>query len=147
MQHFRTLALTIASLFLFSGTATALEIPPQKDPAADLVLQSLMECGRQKLGGENGVELAKQMGDQANRQIVAYCKEGNKQKAREVAQYYATTDEGTAALDCAAQIKPLVDQPAVQKLLGNYKDMVNEVMSGQVPQDVCVGIRQEYRRY
>lgn len=125
----------------------ALEIPKQKDPAADLVIQSLMECGKQKLGGENGVELAKQMGDQANRQIVAYCKDGNKQKAREVAQYYATTDEGKAALECAAQIKPLVDQPPIQKMLGIYKEMVNDILNGVVPADVCIGIRPDTRRY
>lgn len=140
MKKLSTFALVL-SLAAFS--AEAIELPQSEDPAAQLVLQSLAECGKQKLGGEAGMDMAKQMGDQANRQIVAYCKEGDKDNARKVAEYYAQTDEGKAAMECATQIKPLVDQPAVQKLLGNYKDMVNDIMNGQVPQDVCVGIRPE----
>jgi hypothetical protein len=134
-------------LIIFSALALpalAYQIPEQKDPAVQLVLQSLVECGKQKLGGDDGVDVAYQMGEQANRQIVAYCKAGKKQQAREVAEYYAATEEGKAALECAGQLKPLIEQNAVQNLLGVYKTMVNDIVSGQIPYDVCVGIQSGY---
>lgn len=142
-------AFSLFSLLLLSSlSAEAYELPQQKDPAAQLLLQTLLECGKQKLGGEMGIDLAYAMGEQANRQIVAYCQQGNKKQAYETAVYYAGTDEGKAALECAAQLKPLVEQPAVQKFLGQYKAAVSEIVNGAVPQDVCVGVkRSSYNPY
>jgi uncharacterized protein YwlG (UPF0340 family) len=117
-------------------------IPQPSDPAAQAVMAALVACGESKLGGKTGIDLAVAMGEQANRQIVAYCQAGNKPQAHETAVYYAGTEQGKVALECAAQLKPLVQQPAIQNYLGVYRNMVNEILNGQVPQDVCVGIRQ-----
>ncbi len=140
----KTTVLILTALLLRAPLAQAqnMGIPQQSDPAAQAVIMALIACGEQKLGGQAGVDMAKAMGDQANRQIVAYCREGNKSKAHDVAAYYAGTDEGKILMECAAQLRPLVEQPAVQQLLGVYKPMVNDILNGSVPQDVCVGVKQ-----
>ncbi len=136
----------LSLIFLANATRSeAFVMPQQSDPATQLLLQTLVECGKQKLGGENSIDLAYAMGEQANRQIVSYCKSGNKKKAYDTAVFYSKTDQGKAALECAAQLKPLVEQPSVQQILGMYGSMVNDVMNGVIPQDVCVGIQQVYR--
>jgi hypothetical protein len=136
-------AIAASLLAILSSNLYAFEMPKEaKDnPVAQLLIQSLVECGKQKMGGEESVDVAYGMAEQANRQIVAYCKAGNKDKAYQTAQYYAATDEGKAVLACATQLKPLIDQPATQKLLGSYKQMVAEVVGGNIPQDVCAGMR------
>lgn len=128
-----------------AGVATLVSQP--QDPAAKAVIAALLACGEQKLGGKSGIDLAYAMGDQANRQIVAYCKQGKKDKAHEVALYYAGTEQGKIAMECAAQLKPLVEQSAIQKMLGQYKDIVADIMNGQVPMDVCVGIHPNSQYY
>lgn len=140
----KTLSVYTATAFfcLVSSCLAQGSVPQPSDPAAQAVMAALVACGESKLGGKAGIDLAVAMGEQANRQIVAYCQAGNKPRAHETAAYYAGTEQGKVALECAAQLKPLVEQPAIQNFLGVYRTMATEIMNGQVPQDVCVGIRQ-----
>lgn len=142
MKHSFTIfiLMTVCVSGLFQPVA-AVQLPEQKDPAAQLLMQTLVECGKQKLGGEAGIDLAYAMGEQANRQIVAFCQAGNIKKAYDTAHYYASTEEGKAVMECASQLKPLVMQPAVQKILGPYRQMVTDVTNGIVPQNVCAGVK------
>lgn len=141
MKYYSFLIVILVFVCGFFQSASAVPLPEQKDPAAQLLMQTLVECGKQKLGGEAGIDLAYAMGEQANRQIVAYCQAGNIKKAYDTAHYYASTEEGKAVMECAGQLKPLVMQPAVQKILGPYRQMVTDVTNGIVPQNVCAGVK------
>ena len=97
-------------------------------------------CVNGKLG-ESGMQRVTSEAKIMNREIVAHCKAGRPQEARQAAELYGGTIEGEAAWSCGRQLKPYLQDATVQSALGRYLPMVQDLANGQLPQDVCGGLQ------
>lgn len=107
-------------------------------PGAILVISLLEVCMKEELGGDDAFNNMVEMGRQAERQISSACRDKNIKKAHQIARYYASTREGKAAFACAAKVRPIVQDPFIQKLLGKHVATANTIMAGHVPENVCL---------
>lgn len=75
--------------------------------------------------------------DHAVKRIEGYCRNNDEAKAYHAVVGYSKQPETKAFLACVSQLKPLVESPSVQKLIGNHRNDVNIVLAGGIPQPIC----------
>jgi hypothetical protein len=97
-------------------------------------------CVTDKLG-QDGMQRVTDEAKRMNQEIIAHCKAGRPAEARQVAVLYGGTIEGEAAWSCGRQLKPYLQDANVQQTLGRYLPMIRQLADGQIPQDVCSGLK------
>lgn len=103
-----------------------------------LLLQSLEGCLREKLQTEQQMQYFATLAEHAKKQITQACREGKPHYAYRIAQQYAATAQGKAALQCAQRVKPFASQPFIKQQLGKHRATVNSLVNGQVPREICL---------
>lgn len=98
------------------------------------------QCVNAKLGAD-GMQRVTSEAKIMNKEIVALCKAGRAQEARKTAELYAGTIEGEAAWACGRGMREYLNDPSVQKLLGAYFPMAQELANGRLPSNVCGTIK------
>lgn len=101
-----------------------------------LAVIALKSCMEQYVDAKslNGIE---QRVHRAVKRVEGYCKQKNEKHAYQAVLHYSKQRETRAALACVRQLKPLLDRPAVQNLIGKHRKDVNTVLAGGIPTPIC----------
>lgn len=109
-------------------------------PGANIVLSMLEICVKNELGVTDQKAVSRRLMRlvvQAEQQIRQACQVKDIQKAHTIAKQYAATTEGKATMVCIQKLKPLIEQPSVQKLLGKHQPKARTILAGGIPANVC----------
>lgn len=73
----------------------------------------------------------------AIKNVQYYCKTGDENSAYVAVKRYSKRSEISAARKCVQQLKPMLDSPEIQNILGKHKSDVNIALSGGIPTPIC----------
>ena len=134
------LIVSLCLLVLHGGPAQAGEAYEQmvsRQPnAVQLVIRALKLCVTQSLTEPEYKHLERKA-IEAVKHIEAHCKQKNEKAAYQTARYYASEPEAATIIACASHLKPIINAPSLAKIMAPYKDDMNLVLAGGVPQPIC----------
>ncbi len=70
-------------------------------------------------------------------QVKQHCQNKDEEKAYQLVAYHFNQQEAQTAIQCAQQLRPLLDSPTVKQAISKHMADVEMVLNGQIPRPIC----------